>query len=628
MMDDDIRIIEAARDIRAELRDIAGADADELDRALVPLLERADAGENVADEILAVLQRNPATREWLADRLAGSKAEPPPPVPPPSPEPAERPRTRGLDFDRFRRDAEGEKERTRGLRPDRKATAPATYALVDCPDVLVATEEFELVVGLASKRSPGVETDGPLAVPTTDYALTIDVHAEGFTLKHGETWRQSVKVIAEKPHPRLPLHLTPKAQAEPYKPRTIKVSYSIDGQVVGMATRFVVVTSPATDIDTVPAPPISHGTDVTVPAARTAPDLTARILVGEDDPEKAFWVLVSPWDGEVPIPAENYEHEIGDAKAFLTSLVADVSAAEGQAAPYEELLGVGHRIANLIPDEFWSALHAVHEHLKETPTLLFLSEEPYIPWELAFLDEPLDADPAVPPFLGAQANVARWILGDKTPVQPPPRERLVSAMAVVAGDYSNSGWDELPEATKEAKVLAGEYEAKSVDADLRTVLELLKGNPKVDLVHFAVHGQYDGEVGRDGLIMVDGQVLNGNKVLARPLDGPFVFLNACQVGAGNKILAGAAGLAADFVNAGASGVVAPLWSVKDTIAREIAQEFYSRVFGDPRVSPAVALRECRAKFRDDPAASPTYLAYQFFGGPNMTLIREDAPEPG
>jgi CHAT domain-containing protein len=195
-------------------------------------------------------------------------------------------------------------------------------------------------------------------------------------------------------------------------------------------------------------------------------------------------------------------------------------------------------------------------------------------------------------------------------------------MAVVAGDYSNSGWDELPEATKEAKALAGEYEAKSIDADLRTVLELLKGNPKVDLVHFAVHGQYDGEVGRDGLIMVDGQVLNGNKVLARPLDGPFVFLNACQVGAGNKILAGAAGLAADFVNAGASGVVAPLWSVKDTIAREIAQEFYSRVFGEPRVSPAVALRECRAKFRDDPAASPTYLAYQFFGGPNMTLIRE------
>ena len=131
MTDDDIRIIEAARDIRGELRDIAGADADELDRALVPLLERADAGENVADAILAVLQRNRATREWLADRLAGSKAEPPPPVAPPSPEPAERPRTRGLDFDRFRRDAEGENERTRGLRPDRKMTALPGQATAD-----------------------------------------------------------------------------------------------------------------------------------------------------------------------------------------------------------------------------------------------------------------------------------------------------------------------------------------------------------------------------------------------------------------------------------------------------------------------------------------------------------------
>ena len=64
--------------------------------------------------------------------------------------------------------------------------------------------------------------------------------------------------------------------------------------------------------------------------------------------------------------------------------------------------------------------------------------------------------------------------------------------------------------------------------------------------------------GADGLIMVDGTVLNGNKVLARPLDGAFVFLNACQVGAGNEILGGASGLAADFVHAGASGVVAPL----------------------------------------------------------------------
>ncbi len=656
LTDDDRRIIDAARDLYGRLPDIAGPDAGELGRLLAGLLVRADDGENVANAILALLRRNEATRQWLAEHLRGQSAKPPPAAPmrmgapefapegvgpePPTPRSAPAPAaaaappvggrtTRGLDFDRIGADDGGEKRLPKHGAGGHKASAPAAiYALVECPDILVAGKEFELLVGLASKPAAGVASDGPLAVPAGTYALTIDIHAEGFTIRDGETWRQSVTVTDEQPPPRLPLHLTPEAQAEPYKPRTIKASYSVDGQVVGLASRFVVVTSETTNIAMVPPPPISRGTDVNVPTARTAPDLTARILIGEDDPNVVWWVLVSPWDGEVTIPADRYDMRVGDAKSFLTSLVADVSAAEGQPAVYEELLGVGRRIAKLVPAEFWSALTAVHEKLNEPPTVLFLSEEPYVPWELALVEKPLDPDPALPPFLGAHANVARWILGDTTPKQPPPRERGVSAMAVVVGDYSNSGWESLPEAKKEAEALTADYEAIVVDAQLRTVLDLLRGSPKVDLVHFATHGQYDGEAGRDGLIMVDGSILNGNKVLSRPLDGTFVFLNACQVGAGNEILGGAAGLAADFVNAGASGVVAPLWSVKDTIAREIAAEFYARVFGNPGVSPAQALRECRANFRDDSNASATYLAYQFFGGPNMRLVRQAAPEVG
>jgi hypothetical protein len=296
-----------------------------------------------------------------------------------------------------------------------------------------------------------------------------------------------------------------------------------------------------------------------------------------------------------------------------------VSNASRQPAVYEELLGVGRRIAGRVPAEFWSALAAVDAQVEGPPTVLFLSEEPFVPWELAVVEAPLDD--SLPPFLGAQATVARWILGKGTPALPPPRERAVASVAVVSGDYSGSGWTALPEATKEAEALAGDYQAIAIDAQLVAVLGLLRGDPKVDLFHFAIHGRYEGDAGTDGLVMVDGTVLNGNKVLARPLDGAFVFLNACQVGAGNEILGGAAGLAADFVHAGASGVVAPLWSVNDRIAREIAAEFYARVLGGQGVSPAVALRECRAKFRDAPDASATYLAYQFFGGPQMRLIR-------
>ena len=463
---EDRRIVDAARAIRAVLRDLAGPGADEIDRALGALLDRADRGENVAAEIVALLDREPATQAWLADHLRGATASPAEAAPAPTSEvapPAAPPPTgsrRRLDFDRFRARVPEEPSATRRASPRAAGATAKTYAYVDCPDVVVAAVEFDLVVGLSDKPTPGVASDGPLPVPDRDYALSIDVHAEGFTLRHGETWRQAVQVTAENRRPRLRFHLTAKAPSKPFQPRTIKASYCVDGQIVGMATRFLVVTRAPEDVAKAPAPPPTPGVDIAVPAARTAPDLTARILIGDDNPGEVFWNLNSPWD--VRIPADQYSMEVGDARAFLRSLVSDVSRTTGQPAVYEELLGVGRRIAGLVPAEFWSALTAVDALVEGPPTVLFLSEEPYIPWELAILDAPLDD--ALPPFLGAQVTVARWILGKVTPSQPPPRERAVGSLAVVVGDYSDSGWESLPEATKEAEALTSDYQAVPIEA--------------------------------------------------------------------------------------------------------------------------------------------------------------------
>jgi CHAT domain-containing protein len=121
-------------------------------------------------------------------------------------------------------------------------------------------------------------------------------------------------------------------------------------------------------------------------------------------------------------------------------------------------------------------------------------------------------------------------------------------------------------------------------------------------------------------MLTDGQTLDPFAVEGSDLGkAPFVFLNACQVGAGNKILGSYGGMAAAFLDAGAAGVVAPLWSVKDTIARDIAESFY-RQTADGTVGPAAALREARKGFAAGPQAqSATYLAYQFFGHPALKL---------
>ncbi len=128
----------------------------------------------------------------------------------------------------------------------------------------------------------------------------------------------------------------------------------------------------------------------------------------------------------------------------------------------------------------------------------------------------------------------------------------------------------------------------------------------------------------DGLILVDGSALDPLAVRGIPLRGhPFVFLNACQVGRGSQLLGDHAGLAAAFLFAGASGVIAPLWSIDDRLARDIAIRFYERAMRGE--APAEIMRTERAAFRDTPeTTSSTYMAYQFFGHPGLRL---EPPRP-
>jgi CHAT domain-containing protein len=133
---------------------------------------------------------------------------------------------------------------------------------------------------------------------------------------------------------------------------------------------------------------------------------------------------------------------------------------------------------------------------------------------------------------------------------------------------------------------------------------------------------YDPNSVLNGLVLVDGSTLDPFQIKGSQLSqAPFVFLNACQVGSANKMLGDYAGLAEAFLYAGASGVVAPLWSVKDRLAREIALRFYEGSFAG--LAPAEILRRERATFREeDENASATPLSYLFYGHPNMRLQRQ------
>ena len=513
--------------------------------------------------------------------------------------------------------------------PTRDDPPRVSYARVDCPEAVVAEVEFELIVGLAPSPDPLVVGD-PLRRPPSSvgpYFVTIQVIADGFSVRASERWRVDLPVTVQQPYPAATLHLVAAQRARPIAPASIRAMYSVDGHPIGLAVRPLAVVRNAALIDQAPPRPASPAVDMSIPTGESPPDLTVRIERAESQASGRLLLQLLAADPSVPVPSAPMIIDIGgDPASDLRRIIDEMNAVEGKPTQFVSLRGIGLAISDQLPDAFWDVVRDVAARVKgRPPMILILSAEPYVPWELAVVDPPLD--PSAPPFLSAQANVGRWVLGQRRPKLPPPSALSVRALAVVSGVYDLPGWERLVEAEGEAGDIVDAYGATAVNATLENVLDLLRGTPAADLIHFAVHGAFDGTAGGDGLVLVDGNALDALAVRGTPMSGtPFVFLNACQVGRGDQILGDHAGMASAFLFAGAAGVVAPLWSIDDRLARQIALRFYERALdGD---SAANVLRTERAAFRDSPeSVSSTYLAYQYFGHPALRLERaRSSPE--
>ncbi|HYW06313.1 MAG TPA: CHAT domain-containing protein [Longimicrobium sp.] len=498
----------------------------------------------------------------------------------------------------------------------------SAYALLDAPETVVAEADFAVTAGLAAVQSSGVIGDRVRLPASTayPYVLALQLVAEGFELADGGVWRREVIATADAPYPSTVFHLRAPAQAEAVRARALRVIYSVGGQTVGFAVRPVAtVRTPADQPAPPPNPPPAM--DVGAPTGPVAADLTIHIMRDDEVRERLLWTVESPHAGVARMPDGGREVACdigGQPREFARQLVQQVNEQQEKKTlkSVQALMrGIGKTIANKIPQPVWDAIHAAAVAAGGPPSILILSEEPHVPWELAAVPEPLLV-PGAPPFLGAQANVGRWILGDRTPPIQPPQHLSVAKMAVVWGVYDGSRWGRLESAEAEATALRDVYGAASVDATLDPVLDCLTGTPAAEALHFAIHGIYNPGGIQDGLVLTDGETISdthvrGGSLAARPL----VFLNACQVGSGKEVLGDYAGMASAFLDARASAVIAPLWSVKDTVAKDISLAFYGEVFAGQRV--ADVLRRQRARY--DTHGSATYLAYQFFGHPELRI---------
>ena len=195
---------------------------------------------------------------------------------------------------------------------------------------------------------------------------------------------------------------------------------------------------------------------------------------------------------------------------------------------------------------------------------------------------------------------------------------------VIAPNYP--GPDPLPlvHAADEAKTVSDRVPGRILKPVLFQEVTKSLFDSQADLVHFVCHGVANSAPGIQALYLEDLR-LDSNQMAALPMsanpDKPFVFLNSCEVGRPVPALNGIGGFAREFIERGATGVVAPLWSVKDAVAHDVAVTFYSRLDAVSAVSFAEIIRDIRAcAYRGATEGEDSYAAYCFYGDPFATVM--------
>lgn len=519
-----------------------------------------------------------------------------------------------------------DRQATGGSRPRKNSSQPVESASVTCHfraemdqvvaigrlasvEVQLAREELLAAASpTTANQSAEVQADQSLLVqviPRVNFALVdeaaryrveVPVPAAGnpctltFNLRathagEGEVWVQ----IFQQQVPLLTLSLQPQIAASP---------------AVGPVTR-VQVGATASELTSTSA---VH--QLTILERRNGTELTYEFLLQLPSLQVLARAESQPFTGDRQQYVEHLYEEI-EQRWLSSQADAENFTAELRA------LG-GTLFDELIPVELQALLW---QHRRELNSILVLSEEPFIPWELVHLHAPGQTLPGDEQYFLGQLGLTRWL---HAAGWPPEALRLRPGKGrYIIPHYPHSEY-QLPAAEQEELFLREELQAKRVAPTAQAVRKLVQEPGELDFLHFAGHGEVLLGNIANAQLLLQGRVEGGNYLpeylsantvrqyanikSARPL----VVLNACQAGRAGYQLTGIGGFARSFLLAGASAFVGALWSVGDQPARTFTEEFYHRL----RAGDSLAQATTAARKAAQLAGDATWLAYTVYGHPH------------
>jgi hypothetical protein len=489
------------------------------------------------------------------------------------------------------------------------------HLLVDSP--LQPDASFQVQVYLDRQAAQAGEDSEDIVVPS---GAEVEVHlvVSSHFVVSGESMR-TVTVLGDTERSDVaPFQLTvrPARSLRADVPPLISALFFYNGRPSGRVTRAVSIVGLAAD-----AAPAGPPARVELQEGR-APDLSITIRAAEArDGRQFICTLSTPLLEDYKKPVTESWNLPGVAEQ-LVRVHMDAFTKKGQSPDglVTKLRGAGVTLFAAAPESFRTLFWKLVDANKLPREISIVSEEPYIPWELMIPRRIRDGVPETRKPLGVEFPIGRWIPRDF--VAGRTRIPLTDGY-VIAPEYAGRPNLALAFSGAEQKLLKENFAADPISpATLREISQKLTSAKS--LVHFICHGK-DGGNGKQILQLDNSEELSSFDLLG--IEGleigfakkrPFVFLNACEVGRTTAALVGLGGFAASFIDLGASAVIAPLWSVKDRIAHEVADTFYKGVKSEPGTAFAEIMRRLRAKAYDNDSAEDTYAAYCFYGDPCAT----------
>jgi hypothetical protein len=292
-----------------------------------------------------------------------------------------------------------------------------------------------------------------------------------------------------------------------------------------------------------------------------------------------------------------------------------------------------NRTNELIPP---SLRQALWDNWDKLEAIQVFAENPYIPWELLYIDDPSGQNPREDGFLG-QRGLVRWVYN--APMPGATLKVRGDRVRYVIPDYRNPR-HKLANAQAEKDLLGTVFPgARAIEATSEAVRHFLADEAAAcDVLHFSCHGDTEvksvlsadllmqGITDAQGNVVPDKLSAETVKRYARFAEGgpaTMVFVNACETGQTGPSIAGVSGFADAFLRPngkrGAAAFIGALWSIDDKLALGFAKEFYEGMANDGlTLVEAVKRARQAAQTRSD----FTWLAYTVYGNPLSRITKE------